>query len=607
MKRLVYPPLPKIARITGLIIAAASSTLSSSHADFVPGSGGSIPNILPFTEVPNRISGLMVEQCDRENNTFGGGTRAVLDLAFAEPSTHGANGYRLQRSLNGTSNWEDQPWNSGVMETSVSSQNNFSFNPDGAYFYRLLVLGGPKNGYTSNAVAAPLSGVDTRFAGWSLDESMSITGVMWPWVGRGISASFTVRQLSDDANVANALSYQWYRIHPLSDEMTPISGATYPTYTTTMDDVGGWRLLCKATANGTTAGGFCQVRTSGAMIPNNSSFTNLTATGFRLNLYKSLPSLVPADLILTYWNGSATTNVPITGVTALTGNASFNITTTIPTDAQSLHLGNRSDTWKIVSEMAMGHLMEGLSITIPTGGFAPEITVQEPAGSNLTDGAPARNFGTADVGKTGTVKTITLKNTGSADLTGLAVTKDGANAADFTVSALPVTTLAAGASTTFKVTYKPTAKGTRVAAIHIASNDSDENPFDINLSGTATVPAPEIAIEQPAGSGLVDGKAKKSFGTVPLGEKSKARTFTIRNTGGAPLTGLAITKNGANKGDFIVTSPARTSVAPGGSTTFKVTFKPGAKGTRNAAIHIKSNDSDESAFDISLTGLGAKS
>jgi hypothetical protein len=33
------------------------------------------------------------------------------------------------------------------------------------------------------------------------------------------------------------------------------------------------------------------------------------------------------------------------------------------------------------------------------------------------------------------------------------------------------------------VTFKPTAKGARIAAIHIKSNDADENPFDIDLAG----------------------------------------------------------------------------------------------------------------------------
>lgn len=114
---------------------------------------------------------------------------------------------------------------------------------------------------------------------------------------------------------------------------------------------------------------------------------------------------------------------------------------------------------------------------------------------------------------------------------------------------------------------------------------------------------PEIVVQQPAGSGLADG-AKKSFGTVGVGKAGVAKTFTIKNSGTAKLAGLAITKNGTNAADFVVTAPAKTSLAPGGTTKFKVTFKPKAKGTRAAAIHIKSNDADENPFDIRLGGAG---
>jgi hypothetical protein len=48
--------------------------------------------------------------------------------------------------------------------------------------------------------------------------------------------------------------------------------------------------------------------------------------------------------------------------------------------------------------------------------------------------------------------------------------------------------LAGGGTATFKVTFKPTKKGTRSAAIHIDSNDADENPFDITLTGIGAVP-----------------------------------------------------------------------------------------------------------------------
>lgn len=118
--------------------------------------------------------------------------------------------------------------------------------------------------------------------------------------------------------------------------------------------------------------------------------------------------------------------------------------------------------------------------------------------------------------------------------------------------------------------------------------------------------APEIVVQQPKGSGLADGSDKRSFGTVKIGKAGSAKTFTIKNTGTAGLTGLKITKTGSNAKDFSVTGPDKTTLAPGAGTTFKVTFKPKAKGNRNAVIHIKSNDADENPFDIKLTGLGKK-
>lgn len=124
--------------------------------------------------------------------------------------------------------------------------------------------------------------------------------------------------------------------------------------------------------------------------------------------------------------------------------------------------------------------------------------------------------------------------------------------------------------------------------------------------GPMTLLKPEIGVQQPIGSKLVDGTSKRSFGTVKTGKIGTAKTFTIKNSGTVTLTGLAITKNGAHASNFIVTQPTKTKLAPGTSTTFKVSFKPSAPGTRTAAIHIKNNDSNENPFDIQLTGLGVK-
>ena len=116
---------------------------------------------------------------------------------------------------------------------------------------------------------------------------------------------------------------------------------------------------------------------------------------------------------------------------------------------------------------------------------------------------------------------------------------------------------------------------------------------------------PEIAVEQPAGSGLTDGASKKSFGTVVVGQTGSAKTFKILNAGTAPLTGLSVTMAGSAAQDFQAGSVSSTTVAAGGSATFKVKFRPTAAGVRSAVLNISSNDADENPFNIKLAGQGA--
>jgi len=104
-----------------------------------------------------------------------------------------------------------------------------------------------------------------------------------------------------------------------------------------------------------------------------------------------------------------------------------------------------------------------------------------PATSDHTD------FGTVDV-STGTLtRTFTIDNIGTAalNLTGASpyIVISGTNAADFTITALPNTPIAAASSTTFSITFDPSATGTRTATITIANDDSNENPYNFNISG----------------------------------------------------------------------------------------------------------------------------
>ena len=265
--------------------------------------------------------------------------------------------------------------------------------------------------------------------------------------------------------------------------------------------------------------------------------------------------------------------------------------------------GNRSTTLRIASNDGDENPFD---ITLAGSAFVPtpEIALFNSTNAALADGQGNLGFGSIVVAEQSAPQTITIRNTGTGTLTGLALSVSGTNAAEFKTSALTVNSLAPGQSTTFSIRFQPSAKGARSAVVRVASNDADENPFDIPMSGTGLLPLPEIAIEQPVRSNLVDGRANRKFGTVPV-RSTKALVFTIRNAGNAPLTTLNVTIKGAHKGDYSIQQPTLKTLNPDKSTTFRVVFKPSARGNRTAELLVRSNDANENPFNITIAGLGA--
>ena len=131
--------------------------------------------------------------------------------------------------------------------------------------------------------------------------------------------------------------------------------------------------------------------------------------------------------------------------------------------------------------------------------IGPEIKVEYPPGNGLTDGAGALHFGNM-LTSTQVSRTFTIKNTGDTDLLGVAVTLDGVDAPEFTVTTSPSTTVASRSNTTFTIRFAPLSTGAKTAALQIASSDGDENPFDITLTGRAL-----IADADEDGDGLTNG------------------------------------------------------------------------------------------------------
>ncbi len=133
--------------------------------------------------------------------------------------------------------------------------------------------------------------------------------------------------------------------------------------------------------------------------------------------------------------------------------------------------------------------------------------------------------------------------------------------------------------------------------------------YATNSSGTAyssvgsfITLSPDITLEQPVGSALANG-GTRNFGTTVVGTPSSL-TFTISNRGNSNLTGLTITMNGTDAGDFNVTALPSAPVMPGGSTSFTVQFNPtgGITGMRNGTLQIANNVISNNPFIINLAG-----
>jgi hypothetical protein len=127
-------------------------------------------------------------------------------------------------------------------------------------------------------------------------------------------------------------------------------------------------------------------------------------------------------------------------------------------------------------------------------------------------------FGDVQLSGGNVIHTFTVTNAGNYGLvlTGSpAVQISGPNAGDFSVVQQPsITSLAPGASTTFKVRFAPSVLGGRSATISMPSTDLDANPYDFAIAGNGT-PALD-----PDGDGIFDAADNCPNNANPLQENS---------------------------------------------------------------------------------------
>jgi uncharacterized delta-60 repeat protein len=235
-----------------------------------------------------------------------------------------------------------------------------------------------------------------------------------------------------------------------------------------------------------------------------------------------------------------------------------------------------------------------------SGGY-PALVVETAPGTPMAGGGAALDLGTLVVGASLT-KTLTIRNDGTADLTGLAVSLVPNQSSPFTLLPPPVDSLAPGDSTTFTVIFATPTAGTATARLLIESNDLAQAPFEICLAATGVL-APEIGVEQPPGTGLA-ATGKCDFGMASWSHPT-ARSFTIRNAGTGPLNLGPAILSGADAGAFkLVITGTRSVVEPGGSTPLLVIFQPFATGPCAAHLSLPNNSTGAPELRLDLTGTG---
>jgi len=316
-------------------------------------------------------------------------------------------------------------------------------------------------------VASPPPAVVTALAATSITSTSAVLNGSINPNGSTTTAGFDYGQTSSYGFTVTGSPSQVSGIDtiPVSASITGLSPGT--TYRFRLNGISSGGTVRSAEVVFTTAGFNANLSnltlSAGSLTPAFISTTTSYAA--------SVPSTT-SSIAVTPTVASPGSTVTVNGVPVISGMAST-----------PLFLFPGNNTLTIVVTADNGNASRTYTVSVTRLSPAPEIGVSQ-SSSAISDGG-SRNFGPATVGRPA-VLTFVITNTGNSNLTGLGMTIDGPDASQFTVTTLPTAPVTGPTgSTTFAVTFTPVGAGLKSAALHIASNDADENPYDIELTGTS--------------------------------------------------------------------------------------------------------------------------
>jgi hypothetical protein len=244
---------------------------------------------------------------------------------------------------------------------------------------------------------------------------------------------------------------------------------------------------------------------------------------------------------------------------------------------------------------AAGALTALLSVADNASGSPQTATL---SGTGTAVAAPAVSltpasipFPTIAVGATSAAQVVTLKNTGTATLTISSIALGGTNPTSFVEIGTCGTSLAATASCSLYIGFKPASAVALSGTLSVTDNATG-SPHKVTLTGTGTA-APMLGLSA----------TTLAFPTTLHGTTSAAQTVTLTNKGTATITLNSITLAGANPTDFVELNTCGATLASAATCSVYVAFKPAAAGAFKATVSIADNGA-ASPQSVALAGTG---
>ena len=239
-----------------------------------------------------------------------------------------------------------------------------------------------------------------------------------------------------------------------------------------------------------------------------------------------------------------------------------------------------------------GNRSAALAITDNAAGSPQSVSLSGTGVSTGVTLSPSSvSFGNQAVGVGSAAHAVTLTNAGNSTLSVTGIAVFGVNSSEFAQTNNCGSSVAAGANCTINVTFKPSAAGSRSAALAITDNATG-SPQSASLSGTGV------------STGVTLSPSSVAFGNQAVGAASSAHTVTLTNSGSSTLSISGIAVFGTNASDFAQNNTCGSSVAAGGTCNIVVLFTPSALGARAGVLSVSDNATG-SPHSVTLSGTGA--